>query len=91
MSRASVYNRLTAAVGLAYQRLGPRHTRRLEWEALRAHVGQYPDRTQKEHARHFGVSRHCIGHAQRQMAGVGKSPVVHRAQPAEKKAVSTPA
>jgi len=37
------------------------------WEALRAHVGQEPDRTQKEWARHFGVSRHCIWHAQRQM------------------------
>ena len=51
VSRASVYNWLTAPDGLAYQRPGPRHPHRLEWEALRGHVGQYPDRTQKKRTR----------------------------------------
>mgnify|MGYP000356683360 CR=1 FL=1 len=92
VSRASVYNWLKAPDGLAYQRPGPRHPRRLDWEALRAHVGQYPERTQKERARHFGVSRHCIWRALRQMGITWKKNTgVHRAQPAEKKEVSAPA
>jgi len=67
VSRASVYNWLTAPDGRAYQRPGPRHPHRLEWEALRAHVGQYPYRTQKENALHFGISRHWIWHTLQQM------------------------
>ena len=89
VSRASVYNWLNAPDGLAYRRPGPRHPRRLDWEALRAHVRQEPDRTQKEWARHFGVSRHCIWHALRQMGVTRKKNAgVHRAQPQEKKGVS---
>ncbi len=92
VSRASVYTWLKAPDGLAYQRPGPRHPRRLDWEALREHVGQEPDRTQKEHARHFGVSRQCIWHALRQMGVTRKKNAgVHRAQPQEKKGVSAPA
>ncbi len=92
VSRASVYNWLQAPDGLAYQRPGPRHPRRLDWEALRAHVRQEPDRTQKERARHFGVSRHCIWHALRQMGVTRKKNAgVHRAQPAAKKGLSPPA
>ncbi len=92
VSRASVYNWLQAPDGLAYQRPGPRHPRRLDWEALRAHVRQEPDRTQKERARHFGVSRHCIWRALRQRGITWKKNTgVHRAQPEEKKGVSAPA
>ena len=92
VSRASVYNWLKAPDGLAYQRTGPRHPRRLDWEALRAHVGQYPERTQKERARHFGVSQQCIWRALRQMGITWKKNTgVHRAQPEEKKGVSAPA
>ncbi len=92
VSRASVYNWLKAPDGLAYRRPGPRHPRRLDWEALREHVGQEPDRTQKERARHFGVSRHCIWRALRQMGVTRKKNAgVHRAQPAAKKGLSAPA
>jgi transposase len=92
VSRASVYNWLKAPDGLAYRRPGPRHPRRLDWEALREHVGQYPDRTQKERAHHFGVSRHGIWQALRKMGVTRKKNAgVHRAESAEKKAVSAPA
>ena len=92
VSRASVYNWLQAPDGLAYQRPGPRHPRRLDWEALRAHVRQEPDRTQKERARHFGVSRHCIWRALRQMGITWKKNAgVHPAESAAKKGVSAPA
>jgi transposase len=63
VSRASVYNWLGAPDGLAYQRPGPKGPRRLDWAALRAHVAAHPEATQKERARHFGVSRHGIWYA----------------------------
>jgi transposase len=67
VSRASVYNWTRVPDGLAYQRPGPKGPRRLDWEALRTHVKQGPDRTHKERAQHFGVSRHCIWQAWQQM------------------------
>jgi transposase len=67
VSRASVYNWTSVADGLAYRRPGPKGPRRLDWEALRRDVAMHPDRTQKERARQFGVSRHCIWHALQRM------------------------
>jgi len=67
VSRASVYNWLSVPDGLAYQRPGPKGPRHLDWEALRQDVAAHPDRTQKERARHFGVSRHGIWQALRRM------------------------
>lgn len=67
VSRSSVYNWTNVPDGLAYQRPGPQGPRRLDWGALRLHVTQHPDRTQKERARHFGVSRHCIWYALQRM------------------------
>ena len=63
VSRGSVYNWLNAADALRYRRPGPKAGRRLDWEALRRHVEQQADLTQKERARYFGVSRHCIWNA----------------------------
>src|SRR5262245_53989950 len=68
VSRTSVYNWTGVPDGLAYERPGPKGPRRLDWKALRAHVDKHPDRTQKERARHFGVSRHCIWYALQHMA-----------------------
>ena len=67
VSRGSVYNWLKAADALSYHKPGPKTGRRLEWEALRRHVEEHHDLTQKERARHFGVSRHCIWNALRKM------------------------
>ena len=67
VSRASVYNWTNVPDGLAYRRPGPKGPRRLDWEALRKDVATRPDRTQKERARQFGVSRHGIWHALQQM------------------------
>ena len=60
VSRASVYRWTQGPEGLSYRRPGPTGPRRLNWGALRTHVEQYPEATQKERAQHFGVSRHCI-------------------------------
>jgi len=62
-----VYTWTNVPDGLTYARPGPKGPRRLDWGALRTQVAQQPDRTQKERARHFGVSRHCIWHALQQM------------------------
>lgn len=53
--------------GLGYRRPGPKGPRRLDWEALRTHVAEHPEATQKERAQHFGVSRHGIWHVLRRM------------------------
>lgn len=67
VSRASVYNWTNVPDGLAYRRPGPKGPSRLDWEALRHDVATHPDRTQKERAHQFGVSRHCIWHALQRM------------------------
>lgn len=68
VSRGSIYNWLNAADALSYGKPGPKHARKLDWEALRRQVEAHEDLTQKARARHFGVSRHCIWHALRTMA-----------------------
>ena len=67
VGEASVYRWLKPG-GLAYQRPGPQRPHKLDWEALRCHVEDYPDRTQAERARYFHVSRHCIWNALRKLA-----------------------
>ena len=91
VSRASVYHWLKSPDGLSYKRPGPRGPRRLDWEALRLRVGQYPDRTQKEHAHHFGVSPQCIWHAlQRMKLSRKKNDGLPRARSEEKESLSSP-
>ncbi|MBS0152908.1 MAG: hypothetical protein JSR31_18440 [Nitrospira sp.] len=67
VGEASVYRWLKPG-GLTYQRPGPRRAHKLDWEQLRRHVEDHPDRTQAERARHFHVSRHCIWNALRKLA-----------------------
>lgn len=67
VSRGSVYNWVKAADALSYHKPGPKKGRKLAWEALRCHVEEHDNLTQKERARHFGVSRHCIWNALRKM------------------------
>ena len=62
VGEASVYRWLKPD-GVAYKRPGPHRSHKLDGEHLRRHVEVHPDKTQAERARHFPVSRHCIGHA----------------------------
>lgn len=66
VSQASVYRWLKPD-GLEYDRPGPRGAHKLDREALKAHVEEHADMTQKERAQHFGVSRHCVWYALRQL------------------------
>ena len=44
-----------------------RRQRKLDWDALRQHVEQYPDLLLRERASHFGVHISSIAYALRQM------------------------
>jgi len=72
VGRASGYRWLMAPDGLSYQRPGPRGSRRREGEALRREVERHLDRTQKERARQFGVSRHCLWYGLQRLGVSGK-------------------
>ena len=92
VGRASVYRWTKGPEGVAYRRPGPTGPRRLDWAALRTQVEQHPDATQKERARHFGVSPHCLWYGlQRLGISWKKNAGVQRAGRAEKTSVSAPA
>ena len=63
VSRTCIYNWLSAEDPLACEKPGPRGPRDLDYDALKQHVADFPDATQKERAAHFGVSRHGIYYA----------------------------
>ena len=62
IARATIYKWLKSPDPLAYQKPGPRGPTRLDLDALKAHVSQFPDQTLSERAIHFGVSTFCIWH-----------------------------
>ena len=63
VSRTCIYTWLNAEDPLTCGKPGPRGPRTLDYDALRQHVCDFPDATQKERAVHFGVSRHGIYYA----------------------------
>jgi transposase len=88
VGEASVYRWLRPG-GLKHKRPGPKTSRKLDWEALRRHVDRHDDFSQKERAKHFGVSRHCIWNALQKMELTRKkNDGLQGAQPYAKKKVS---
>ena len=63
ISRTSIYKWLNAEDPFACGKPGPRGPRRLDYDALKEHVADFPDARQNERAAHFGVSRHGIWYA----------------------------
>ena len=63
VSRRAIYNWLEAKAPLAHEKPGPRGPRALDYDALREHVADFPDKTLTERAKHFGVSKGCISYA----------------------------
>jgi transposase len=63
VSRTSLYNWLAAEDPLTCQKPGPRGPHRLDYDALKQHVADFPDNTLAERAKHFGVSQHGIFYA----------------------------
>ena len=62
IGRATIYKWLKAPNPLIRQKPGPRYPRKLDPDALRAHVSAFPDQTHVERAAHFGVSAACVGY-----------------------------
>ena len=60
VSRTSIYNWLAAEDPLSCKKPGPQGPHRLDYDALKQHVADFPDHTQMERATHFGVSKSCI-------------------------------
>ena len=63
VSRRAIYNWLEAKDPLAHEKPGPRGPRDIDYDALREHVADFPDKTLTERAKHFGVSKGCISYA----------------------------
>jgi transposase len=90
VSRGSIYHWLAAEDALSYKKPGPKSGRILDWKALRRHVEDHDDLTQKERAQHFGVSRHCIWNALQKMGVTRKkNDGLQGAQHYEKKKLSS--
>ena len=63
VSRMCIYKWLAAEDPLRCQKPGPRGPHRLDYNALKQHVADFPDHTQQERATHFQVSKSCINYA----------------------------
>ena len=67
VARSTIDRWLAAEDPLAIKKPGPKKMRVIDEEALRTHVVDFPDLTQKERAEHFGVSEFCIGYRLRKL------------------------
>ncbi len=67
VARSTIDRWLAAEDPLAIKKPGPKKMRVIDEEALRKHVADFPDLTQKERAAHFGVSAFCIGYGLRKL------------------------
>lgn len=62
-SRRTIYNWLEAENPLTSEKPGPKGPRSIDYDALRQHVADFPDKTLAERAKHFGVSKNGIFYA----------------------------
>ena len=67
VARSTIDRWLNAEDPFATKKPGPKKMRVIDEEALKKHVADFPDLTQKERAAHFGVSEFCIGYGLRKL------------------------
>lgn len=67
VARSTIDRWLAAENPFAIRKTGPKKMRVIDEEALRKHVADFPDLTQKERAAHFKVSEFCIGYGLRKL------------------------
>lgn len=67
VARSTIDRWLAADDPFAIKKTGPKKMRVIDEEALKKHVADFPDLTQKERAAHFGVSEFCIGYGLRKL------------------------
>ena len=63
VSRTAIYQWLAAEDPLTWKKPGPRGPRLLDYQALKKHVADFPDKTLAERAEDFGVSKDGIWYA----------------------------
>jgi len=69
----------------------PRGPHRLDYDALKQHVDDFPDSTQRKGAAHFGVSKHCISYAPQKLNITRKKQLGSKEQCPVKRAASASA
>lgn len=67
VARSTIDRWLAAENPLEIKKTGPKKMRVIDEEALRKHVADFPDLTQKERAAHFKVSEFRIGYGLRKL------------------------
>ena len=67
VARSTIDRWLAAQDPFDIKKPGPKKMRVIDEQALRTHVDEFPDFTQKERAQHFGVSEFCIGYGLRKL------------------------
>ena len=67
VARSTIDRWLAAESPFTIRKTGPKKMRVIDEEALKKHVADFPDLTQKEHAAHFKVSEFCIGYGLRKL------------------------
>jgi len=67
VARSTIDRWLAADDPFAIKKTGPKKMRVIDEEALKKHVADFPDLTQKERAAHFGVSEFCINYGLRKL------------------------
>ena len=85
VDRSTVYRWLAAEDPFATQKPGPKKMRVLDETALRKHVSDFPDLTQKERATHFGVSASSIGYGLRKLGITRKKTLGYKERCDEKR------
>ena len=72
VARSTIDRWLAADDPFAIKKTGPKKMRVLDEEALKKHIADFPDLTQRERAAHFGVSKFCIGYGMRKLGITGR-------------------
>ena len=81
VGRTTIYKWLNAPDPFAYQRPGPR----IDYDALKQHIADFPDQTLKERAVHFGVSTFCIGYSLKRLGYAKKKTLGYKERCDEKR------
>ena len=85
VARSTIDRWLKAEDPFATKKPGPKKMRVIDEEALKKHVADFPDLTQKERATHFGVSEFCIGYGLRKLGITRKKKVLGYKQRCDEK------
>ncbi|MDE0317047.1 MAG: IS630 transposase-related protein [Candidatus Poribacteria bacterium] len=86
VARSTIDRWLAAENPFAIRKTVPKNMRVIDEKALRKHVADFPDLTQKERAAHFKVSEFCIGYGLRKLGITRKKTLGYKQRCDEKRA-----